>query len=760
MRTKNRIIICVAGIFLLTTVMGMCGCGKGKSDSGIKAGTYQYTPLQLENMNEYIDVIASCFNNESLYYLSVDYEKLENEIDAEKKAEWTDTGEVRQYNCKTGDESMLIKVENASDVDAMNVDDNNLVSVVRNQTLIKYSADGSEIFRKSLFKDVEEDMDADAGFDTGFHIGLCRFERDGALYISEFGSNTNIYKFDSEGNNVGVIKYEEFADDFLIDNQGNFVVITGNGSGLKATELDFETGKKKETVTIENQKDLYYFGNGDNHGGSRIKCAYDGYGDVSYFLRDSAGLFSYNKGTEEIEPVFEWLDTGIIGEYVRNIEPLSDGRLFCICKDPLMNFECGFVEKLENPKEKTVIKCAALYPDGDYAHDLQKCIVDFNRKSDDVYVEYISYEKSESPISAFAKDIIAGNIPDVMDISSVDVNNYISKGLFEDLVPYMEKDDVLNKDYFVDGLLDAVAIDGKQYFAFRGFILRTLAGKASDLMKYGESWTMTDMIEYYKQKPEGTHLYMYDSKEDVYDMFVSDCINDFIDWETGKVSYDSDEFRQVLEFCKMFPDDTDYGIDYNEVKKSISEGSTLLDIVSLRSPWNHEYKLNESFFEGDAKYIGFPSKDDKLAYIEPAKGSLAISSASEHKDEAWEFLKAVITVGDSADEMFPAGKKDFEKIVKKLTTTEIYKDEDGKYVEPLDGVGGWNNLDVVIKPYSEEDIQIIKKLITKSKPVTNNHEISDMIKMELTDYFADRKSIDETIAIIQDRVGKYVNENR
>ena len=69
-------------------------------------------------------------------------------------------------------------------------------------------------------------------------------------------------------------------------------------------------------------------------------------------------------------------------------------------------------------------------------------------------------------------------------------------------------------------------------------------------------------------------------------------------------------------------------------------------------------------------------------------------------------------------------------------------------------------IDVVIKPYSEEDIQIIKKLIAKSKLVTNNHEISDMIKIELTDYFADRKSIDETIAIIQDRVGKYVNENR
>lgn len=759
-KTKTRIRMRVAGIAILIIVMGLCGCGSSKKsgtsdtkDTGKILDTYRYTPLQLDNINDSTNVYASCFYNDTLYYLSVNLEELENAASEGEKAEWTDTGEVWQYNCNTGECAGLFSVKNASEASAMNVDDTGLVSIISGETLTKYSSDGDELLEKSLSGEINDKCD------TELDIGLCRFERDGALYIAGMGSNTEIYKFDSEGNCVGVVKSEDFVDDFLIDNEGNFASVSGSGSGLKITGYDFESGKKNETITIENQKDQYCFGNGDVHGGSLVKCAYDGYGDVSFFLRDSTGLYSYKKGSGEIELVFEWLGTGMIGEYVKSIEQLSDGRMFCICYDSILNFEAGFVKKTDNSEEKTVIRCAALYPEGDYAHDLQKCVIDFNRKSDDIYVELVSYEKSESPMSQFAKDIVTGNIPDVIDISSVNVDNYISKGLFEDLVPYMEKDDVLSKDYFVEGLLDAVAVDGKQFFAFKGFRLITLAGKASDLTQYSEGWNITDMIDYYCRKSEGRHLYMYDSKEDVFDNFIAGNVQDYIDWETGSVHFDSHEFKKMLSFSKMFPDDMDFGIDYNEVKNNISEGSILLNIVRLDG-WNYDAKLNDCLFDGDTRYIGFPSSDGKLAYIEPVKGSLAITSTSEHKEEAWEFLKSVITKDDFTDMALPAGKKDFERMAKRMTATEVYTDEDGKVVEPLDDIANYNGLEVVIKPYSEEDIRNIKKLIANSKMVTDNHEIADIIKNELFDYYAGRKSIDEIIGVIQDKVGKYVNENK
>ena len=146
---KNGIQVCVAGVALLTAITGLCGCGNTKTNEGKREDTYRYTPVEFDNMNEYTTVVASCFVNESLYYMSVDYEDVEKAASEEEMLEWEDTGEVWQYNCNTGEESMLFKVENASEAEAMTVDENGFVSIVVNDTLAKYSMEGNEILKKN-----------------------------------------------------------------------------------------------------------------------------------------------------------------------------------------------------------------------------------------------------------------------------------------------------------------------------------------------------------------------------------------------------------------------------------------------------------------------------------------------------------------------------------------------------------------------------------------------------------------------------------
>ena len=49
-------------------------------------------------------------------------------------------------------------------------------------------------------------------------------------------------------------------------------------------------------------------------------------------------------------------------------------------------------------------------------------------------------------ITKLNADIAAGNVPDIMVINNqLPVNSYIEKGLFEDLNPYIEKDEELDR---------------------------------------------------------------------------------------------------------------------------------------------------------------------------------------------------------------------------------------------------------------------------------------------------------------------------
>lgn len=526
--------------------------------------------------------------------------------------------------------------------------------------------------------------------------------------------------------------------------------------------IDFEKGECLEKTAIQDEENEYMF-SAYVHGGGESSRIYDGYGDSSCFVRDITGLCSYNASESKITYLLDWYKTGIIGSYVDNILPLEEGKFFCECWDRGLERNYGIIEKLQNVKERKVIKCAILNTENDSGHSLEKKIINYNKANPDYRIELVSYDKSYSPISAFAKDVISGDVPDVLDISGVDVKSYISQGFFEDLAPYMEKDNEFGKDYYTDGLYDAIAVDGKQYYAVKNFSLDTVAAKASDTERYQDGWTIYDMIEYYNSKPEGTLLHMYETKRDMFELFVAPFIDDYIDWDTGKVSFDSDEFRAAVEFCGRFPSSYEIWPDYREVNNMIREGKILINEVSIISDI-YDLSYNKALFDKDIRFIGFPSADKRKALIIPSSSSLAITSSSNKKDAAWDFVKSVIT--DDTQSKYehgtklPSGKEQFEKLVKRLTATEKYTEEDGTVIKPLSGGSAANDFEYSFRPFSEEEINTIRDMIKNAAVKTDNSEILLIMESVLNDYFDGRKTLDELVSVLQDRVGKYVNENR
>ena len=61
---------------------------------------------------------------------------------------------------------------------------------------------------------------------------------------------------------------------------------------------------------------------------------------------------------------------------------------------------------------------------------------------------------------------------------------------------------------------------------------------------------------------------------------------------------------------------------------------------------------------------------------------------------------------------------------------------------------------------SEDEINLIREMIKNAAVKTDNSAILSIVESGINDYFDGRKTLDELVSVLQDRIGKYVNENR
>lgn len=629
-----------------------------------------------------------------------------------------------------------------ADYDEESMEKEDMEGSVKYNIVIK-DAEGKDISSTDMTDKFNHDIKVGSpGEDC--YINENKFGPDGNLYVSYVDGESNkttIFRIKSDGEIDGKVLVEGYVDTMAVDNNGKVAISYMKDDNFVYSYLDFD----KEAIgePLEGIEGDVSFGN-----------IMTGYGDITFFIKDSKSLYKYDSEAKEKTMILNWLDSGLIGDNVNNVIPIGGGRLFCIYTDAEGNSKSGILSKsAESGTEKKVIKVGSTYVDG----NLQELIIAYNKTNTEYKIEYVSYEDKENPDTAFANDIIAGNIPDIISIGSVDVNNLISKGIIEDLGPYLEKDDTLNKDYFVDGVLDALTIDGKNYYLVREFALRTIAGKASDLKDYKDGWTVQEMIDYYNSKPAGTELFETATKMGVFYELICTDLGNYIDWSTGEVRFDSDEFKKVLEFCNKFP--KEYDDEGNqESHKKIKEGKLLLNTMYLSELSN--LQLYGQLFDNDVKYIGYPTSDKNGTYFSVINGGLAMTTSCENKDAVWDFIKFVMTQKDKYWSGIPSSKVYFEDMVKQKTTTEEYVDEDGETIKPVNETYGWNDFEVKIKPSSQEDVQMLRELIKKSRAVTDSYEVNSLIEEEVNKYFEGSKTIDDIVKIIQDKISKYVNENK
>lgn len=591
-------------------------------------------------------------------------------------------------------------------------------------------------------RDITKDLGLDENEDNYLNKALIDDED---RYV--FVTNSAITVFDKDFKKVCEMKPDSgYVDAVAKTKDGKIVVGDSSGEdGAKVQVLDVDAQKWGESYKM----DFQYFSSSDS---LMNGIEYD------FYYKDDSGIYGYDIASKK--------GTKLMDFVASNVSSDNSYSIFPIAKDTMM----GTIWDGENSKlvlykkvdpstitDKETITVGAMYVDD----NIKKAAIAFNKKSNKYQVEFKDYSNEEDPQTKMNADIIAGNVPDILCLSGLSVDQYAEKGILEDLTPYYEKDSDVSTDDLIPSVAKAMQIDGKYYYIAPGFYVNTLVG-AAKTVGTEPGWTMDDLKKILDEHKDARPFYSENKNDNLYS-FITMNISDYVDWSTGECSFDGQDFKDILEICNRGSnEETEYSEDSPSEPSLVKEGKVLL--TNGGSLDMESVELYEAMFNGDITFIGYPNKDKDGSYFS-FDNQLGIYSKSKVKDAAWEFLKTFLTKEYQGDRnnlySNPTRQDAFDMLVKSKTATEKYTDELGNEVEPLQSGWGWDDLNVEIGPLTEKQAQMYIDLVNNTdKTGEYNDEIGNIITEEAKAYFSGQKSLDETADVIQNRVKTYVNENR
>ena len=752
----------------LATVMAVSLAACGKQDGGSQGTTdqkeYVYVPEYLElDKDTNSNYNSLTVQGDKLYYINYQW----NEDNGESKVS------IGSYNLTDGSKETL-PIEFNSDnggISSMQVDADGNIYTAEYQwnategddayseqqiVLHKYDSTGAQVMEQDITDIMQQD-------ENNSYINYMCIDDQGRFYVA---SNELIRLFDTQGQFQGVVKTDSsWIQGMGEGKDGKVYVCYYDDSSVNniLSEIDFDG--KKVAQTYSN------FPNGNGNGSLSAGME----GDV--LANTDTTLYEYNLADQSTTEVLNWLDCDINGNYVNYVGVTSDGKILAVIND--WNTGETDVVKLTRTKasevaQKTPVVIGAMYT----SQALQAAAVAFNKQSNEYHVTIKTYidennwtETSWSDsVTAMNNDLTSGsNCPDILDMSNLDVKELAAKGAFEDMTPYLEKSSVLSKDDFFDSVLSSYTFDGKLAGIPKTFTLSTIVGKASDLGDRN-GWTVDDVMEY-ANAHEGTALFEGMTKSGMLSTMLAYDLDSYIDWETGKCSFDGENFQKILEFVNSFPDEYEWQDDEASTPAKIQAGELLLNMTGISQLT--DIQEEEAMFGEPVTYIGFPTSDGSSGTYMQSNELYAIATKGSNKDGAWAFIEYYLE--QPVDDMFswglPATKSALDEMINEAMNVKYMTDENGNQIldengnpVPENGTSSisWGDWEYTYHTTTQEEADTLRHLIDIAKPAntSGNDEITNIITEEADAFFKGQKSAADVANIIQSRVQVYVNENR
>ena len=482
-----------------------------------------------------------------------------------------------------------------------------------------------------------------------------------------------------------------------------------------------------------------------------------GGGDYDLYYQSGINIYGYRLDTESGEKLFDWLNVDVSQQNLSGYTVLPDGSFFAVtntwdAKGEKVTTEFVTLEKKSyaDVPQKEALTLACQWAD----NAMQEAVIRFNRSSN-VRINVIDYSQYNNEddwnagMTKLTTEIMAGNMPDIIALQGLPYQQMAARGLLVDLYPFMEKDGEISRDDFLPNVLSALEVGGKLYSTVTNFSVVTLAG-ASSVVGDEPGWSFDELRAALATMPEGcTVLGQYTTSGDILRAELTIDSDYYIDWETGKVNFDGEEFIDLLNFAKLFPNYFDWNNynwdEYESESARIASGKQLLMQMYLGS---FEVNINSGY---------------------------GISSTCSDKEAAWQFLRSFMT--SKALENggyywgFPANRKLLEKELEEAMTVEYQKDGKGNYLLdekgeriPLAKGGFWaEGMDEPTEFYAltqEQADKVMSLINATDKLYMENTAVLNIIFEQVDAFLSGQKTAEEVARLVQGKMMIYVNEQR
>lgn len=244
--------------------------------------------------------------------------------------------------------------------------------------------------------------------------------------------------------------------------------------------------------------------------------------------------------------------------------------------------------------------------------------------------------------------IMGGKAEDIIFNSFLPITRYSEMGVFEDLSGYISMTPEFNNENFFMNVLQAARQDSGEIYVIPymarfdviGFSDSLLA-EQTDIRNTLETWEIagfSESIDLARQLVAGTdkrNVFLIHLNELSYaNSLIQDSLEQFIDVEKKKVNLDSAEYIGLLNSVKELSNNNLFGSGISFYNEDYCFAVT------------KDYDVQAAYYcldKGSDQAYGMPLGDAEGNVVINANNCIALNSASEHKDLAWEFMRYLLS---------------------------------------------------------------------------------------------------------------------
>lgn len=590
-------------------------------------------------------------------------------------------------------------------------------------------------------------------------------DEEGNVYIVGIAEDgqSEFWKIDTEGNcsPVGEIVLEgtenaQFIEPkgFYVDHQGYFYawyemgvpvaevledVTEEDAEGIYLQEMDIEQEKLSEVIRLEDDLEL------------TMETAIVTTLENGFLFCQGSELYEYDYTTKEKSKLLNFASVGVYASDILYLKFYDQQIEMIDSYGEEKNTEYTLLEKGES--EKTILTLGVMSMEN--ASVLEKIVTEYNRSHEEIRIDVTSYYNEQIGFDAGVEqlklDVIRGEAPDIIDVSSLDYRVFADKGVFADLYEFMQNDSECGSDKMISSVLNAYERNGSLYSISPSFQIYSMWGN-DEVLQGRQGVTLAELMQILENNGKTINaIYGFSADEPVLTTLCTFGMDEFVDWDNGTCEFTGEYFKELLAFAKEYdPDFSEGGLSQN-----IRNGNIVLSVGLITSV--ADYQIQSELYGGKLSFVGYPTAGGSGTAVSFRGNELAINAKAENQEVAWEFVKYYLLNGYTG-EGFPVVTAQFDKVMAESMEPTMITSVEGTY-EVAKGTYQGKGTYIEVFTATQADVEAVKKLVEEAdNRYEYNTEILNIITEEAEGYFVGQKDLEQTTEIIQNRVQLYLQE--